>query len=157
MATHSWSRYDWGITACLAGGTVGAAGWILGAAEALTGVDAIVVLLAACGVLLTGLAVWCLYLAGRRMSLFFIVQCLLGSSLVFGMFAIVWMHVRGVLAIALDANQRYPAVLGYAAPLVLFVFLAATWWPATRKWVFGKPTFVQRGTPEGQRPGQLFV
>jgi hypothetical protein len=157
MAKQSWWRYDWGITAALAGGTCGAAGWIFGAADALTGLDALVVVLSACGVVLTGVAVWSLYLAGRRMSLFFIVQCLFGSSLIFGTFAIVWMHLRGVLALALGANQRYPAVLGYGAPLVLFVFLAATWWPATRKWMLGKSTFIQRGTPEGQRPGQLFV
>ncbi len=94
------SKYDWGITLGLAGGTIGAAGWIFGAAIELAAdpsdsvgtLDILVVLLGAMGVMLTGFLLWCLYLSRRKISVFFVIEALLGASLVFGTLAILWMQ-----------------------------------------------------------------
>jgi len=179
MAKHSLSRYDWGITLGLAGGTIGAAGWIFGAALELmeapgqpAGIflDILVVLLCAVGVMLTGVFVWRLYLSGRRLSGFFVIETLLGASLVFGTLAILWMHARGVLALAVGGRaesgqpgnevwetigRHVPPEIVYAVPLIILGMMAAILWPPFRRRLFGVYTHVQRGTPEGERPGQL--
>jgi hypothetical protein len=51
--------------------------------------------------MLTGAVLWVLYLSGRRLSTFGIMQSLLGSSLVFGTIAIAWIHARGLLPFAM--------------------------------------------------------
>jgi hypothetical protein len=169
MAKHSWSKYDTGITLALFGGTVGAAGWILGAALELTAapvqpagmlLDIVVVLLCAAGVMLTGVFIWGLYLSGRRLSGFFMMESLLGSSLVFGIVAVGWMHARGVLALAVAGHgghgqpgneiweaigRHAPQELAYAAPLIILGVMAAIWWPPFRRRMFGAYTHIQRG------------
>ena len=81
------SRSDLVIALALFGGTLGAAGWILGAAFELRaapaqpagiGLDILVALLCAFGVMLTGVVVWLLYLSGRRLSGFFVIETLRG-------------------------------------------------------------------------------
>jgi hypothetical protein len=161
MAKHSWSKYDTLFTLVLFGGTVGAAGWILGVALELAAapvqpagllLDIVVVLLCAVGVVLTGVFVWGLYLSGRRLSGFFMMESLLGSSLVFGIVAVAWMHARGVLALAVAGRGEHgqpgneiweaigrhaPPELAYAAPLIILGMMAAIWWPPFRKRMFG--------------------
>jgi len=181
MAKHSWSKYDWGLTVALAGGTFGAAGWIFGAAyeldaarsgvstaamrwvwifgaaselnpapaESVGILDVLVVFSCAVGVVLTGVFLWCVYLSGRRLSVFVVGQTLLGASFLFGTVAIWWMHTRGVLALAVDANGNYPQEIAYAAPLIILGMMAAMWCPPFRRWFDHTP--VQRGTPEGER------
>jgi hypothetical protein len=178
MANPSLSKYDWGITLGLAGGTIGAAGWIFGAAFELVAdpshsvaiLDILVVLSGALGVMLTGFFVWCLYLSRRRMSLFFVTEALLGASLVFGTLAILWMHARGVLALAVGAHadhgqpgnevwetigRHVPPELVYAVPLLILGMMAAIWWPPSRRRLLTRHTHIQRGTPEGERPWHL--
>ncbi len=173
MAKLYWSRYDTGMTLALFGATVGAAGWILGAALELTAapvqpagilLDIVVVLLCAVGVMLTGVFIWGLYLSGRRLSGFFMIESLLGTS---------WMHARGVLALAVAGHggplqhgqpgneiwealgRHAPQELAYAAPLIILGMMAAIWWPPIWKRMFGAYTHIQRGTPEGERPWHL--
>jgi hypothetical protein len=181
MAHRPWSKYDSGITVALFGATLGAAGWILGAAFGLLtgaaqprpagiGWDILVAFSCAAGVGLVGVWLWCMYLSGRRLSRLFVIGTLLGSSFVFGTFALVWMHVRGVLALAVlgsadtgqpgDAiwialSRRLPPELAYAAPLILLALMAAAWWPPSRKRLLGTNAHLQRGTPEGERPWHL--
>jgi hypothetical protein len=181
MAKLSWSKYDTVITLALFGGTVGAAGWILGAALELTAapvqpagilLDIVVVLLCAVGVMLTGVFIWGLYLSGRRLSGLFMMESLLGTSLVFGIVAVGWLHARGVLALAVAGHgghgqpgneiwealgRHAPPELAYAAPLILLGMMAAIWWPPFRKRMFGADTHIQRGTPEGERPWHLAI
>jgi hypothetical protein len=179
MAKLSWSNYDTWMTLALFGGTVGAAGWILGAALELAAapvqpagilLDIVVVLLCAVGVMLTGVFIGGLYLSGRRLSGFFMIESLLGTSLVFGIVAVGWMHARGVLALAVAGHgghgqpgneiweaigRHAPPELAYAAPLILLGMMTAIWWPPLRKRMFGASTHIQRGTPEGERPWHL--
>ena len=168
MSKHSWSKYDTGITLALFGATVGAAGWILGAALELTAapvqpagmlLDIVVVLLCAGGVVLSGVLIWGLYLSGRRLSGFFMMESLLGSSLVFGIIAVGWMRARGVLALAVAGHggdgqpgneiweaigRHAPQELAYAAPLIILGMMAAIWWAPVRKRMFRACTHVQR-------------
>jgi hypothetical protein len=183
VAQRSWSKYDSGITLALFGVTLGADGWILGAAFGLLtgaaqaqpqpagiGWDILVVFLCALGVPLAGVFLWRFYLSGRRLSRFFVIETLLGSSFVFGTCAIVWMHARGVLALAVagsaetgqpgDAiwialSRHLPPELTYAAPLIILALMAAAWWPPCRKRLFGADAHLQQGTPEGERPWHL--
>jgi hypothetical protein len=176
MAKLSRSNNDTWMTLALFGGTVGAAGWILGAALELTAapvqpagilLDIVVVLLCAVGVMLTGVFIWGLYLSGRRLCGFFMIESLLGTSLVFGIVAVGWMHARGVLALAVAGHgghgqpgneiweaigRHAPQELAYAVPLILLGLMAAIWWPPFRKRIFGANAHIQRGTPEGERP-----
>ena len=169
MAKQSWSKYDTGITLALFGATVGAAGWILGAALEPTAapvqpagmlLDIDVVLLCAAGVMLTGVFIWRLYLSGRRLSGFFVIESLLGTSLVFGTIAVGWMYARGVLALAVAGHgghgqpgneiweaigRHTPQELAYAAPLIILGMMAAIWWPPFRRRMFGAYTHIQRG------------
>jgi hypothetical protein len=175
MAKDSRSRYGLGINLGLFGGTLGAAGWILGAAFELMAapaqpagilLDILVVLSCAIGVMLTGVFVWCLYLSRRRLSGFFVIETLLGASLVFGMLAIVWMHARGVLALAIGGHtesgqpgnevwetiaRHVPQEIVYTVPLIILGVMAAIWWTPLRRSLFGVHTHIQRGTPEGER------
>jgi hypothetical protein len=159
-------------------GSIGAAGWILGAAVELMGApglpqapssDVDVVLLCAGGVLLTGFVIWLLFLCGRRLSVFWIGELLLGASLVFGTMAIVWMDVRGVLPLATAGHggslfhgqpgneiweaigRRLPPKLAYAVPLLLLGLMAAAWWPPLRRRLFAGRPFVQRGSSADAR------
>jgi hypothetical protein len=168
MAKHFWSKFDTGMTLALFGGTVGAAGWIYGAALELTAapvqpagmlLDIVVVFLCAVGVMLTGVFIWGLYLSGRRLSGLFMMESLLGSSLVFGIVAVGWMHARGVLALAVaghgghgqSGNEIWEAIgrhapqeLAYAAPLIILGMMVAIWWAPFRKRMFGACTHIQR-------------
>jgi hypothetical protein len=88
MSNQSMSTYDWKITLGLAGGTIGAAGWIFGAAFALVAapsdsvgiLDILVVFLCAMGVVLTGFVVWRLFHSRRKLSVFFVIEALLVTS-----------------------------------------------------------------------------
>ena len=179
MAKYSWSKCDTGITFGLFGGAVGAAGWILGVANELLsapappagiGLDILVVCLCAVGVLMMGVFVWCLYLSGRRLRVAFVIETLLGASLVFGTLALMWVHARGVLPLAVGGHggsgqpgneiweaigRDLPPEIAYAAPLLILGLMALIWWPRSRKRLLGSYAHVQRGTPEGEQPGQL--
>ena len=121
------------------GGTVGAAGWILGAAQELASgghaTDATLVLLCAAGVLLTGGMMWSLWLAGNRLDLFVLVETLLGSSLVFGILSLWIMHARGVFAFAVDSSGVYSEWFAYAAPVFVFALMAVLCYPGIRRWL----------------------
>lgn len=179
MAQQLWSKDDTKVTIRLLGGAVGAAGWIFGmalelmsaAAEqpAKIGVDIFVVLLCAVGVLVTAVVIWGLHLFGRRLSLLFVLETLLGASLVFGTVAIVWIDARGLLPLVMagrsgmgqPGNEIWEAIglhvhpkILYAAPLILLGMMAAIWCPACRRRSFtGR---MQRGTPERERTGPSF-
>jgi hypothetical protein len=179
MAKYSWSKRDTLMTLGLFGGAVGAAGWILGVANELlwapappAGIilDMLMVCLGAVGVLMMGVFVWCLYLSGRRLRVAFIIETLLVASLVFGTLALVWIHARGVLPVAVKGyggsgqpgngvweaiGRDLPPELAYAAPLLILGFMALIWWPRSRKRLVGSYAHVQRGTPEVEQPGQL--
>jgi hypothetical protein len=119
------------------GGTFGAAGWILAASQELAwagcGTEAALVLLCATGVLLSGGALWCLWLAGRRLNLFVVIELLLGASFAFGVLAVWIMRMRGVTAFAIDSSGKYPKGLAYAAPAILIVITACLWFTPIRK------------------------
>jgi hypothetical protein len=179
MAKHSWSKGDTLITLGLFGGTVGAAGWIFGVAIELLSapappagihLDILMVCLGAVAVLITGVFVWCLYLSGRRLRVAFIIETLLGASLVFGTLALMWIHARGVLTLAVrgyggsgqPGNEVWEAIgrdlppeFAYAAPLLILGLMALIWWPRSRKRLLGSYAHVQRGTRQGEQPGQL--
>src|SRR5262249_2451836 len=113
MAKYSWSKCDTLITLGLCGGAVGAAGWIFGVANELLSapappagihLDILMVCLGAVGVLMVGVFVWCLYLSGCRLRVAFIIETLLGASLVFGTLALMWVHARGVLPLAVRGH-----------------------------------------------------
>jgi hypothetical protein len=181
MSKHSWSKYDTGMTLALFGATVGAAGWILGAALELTAapvqpagmlLDIDVVLLCAAGVMLTGVFIWALYLSGRRLSGFFMIESLLAASVIFGIVAVGWMHARGVLALAVAGHggqgqpgneiweaigRHAPQELAYAAPLIILGMMAAIWWPPFRKRISGAYAHIQCGKREGERPWHVPV
>ena len=179
VGQYSWSKRDTLITLGLFGGAVGAAGWILGVANELLSapappagiaLDVLLVCLGAVGVLLMGVFVWCLYLSGRRLRVAFIIETLLGASLVFGTLALVWIHARGVLPLAVrgfggsgqPGNEVWEAIgrglppeFAYAAPLLILGLMALIWWPRSRARLLGSSAHVQRGTPEVEQPGQL--
>lgn len=167
MSKFPLSKYDLKITAGLVGGTVGAAGWILGAAEALVYApagsvgmaDVLVVLGCGLGVVLTGGVVWWLYLCRRRLNSFIVCEVLLGASAVFGTLAVAWMQIRGVLGFALGPEaglgqpgneiwvalgRRVPQELAYAVPLLLAGMMAALSWPPLRGLLIAGRTHVQR-------------
>lgn len=172
MAKPSWSKHDTLITLALFGATGGAAGWILGAALELSAapvqpaailLDITVVLFCALGVVLTGVLIWGLYLSGCRLSGFFMIESLLGSSLAFGIVAVAWMHARGILAIAVAGHggpsqygqpgnaiweaigRHAPQELAFAAPLIILGMMAAIGWTPIRRRMFGDHLHVQRG------------
>src|SRR5262245_60166108 len=109
MAKPLWTKHDTGITIGLFGGAVGAAGWIFGMLLELNAapppqpasmdVDMFVVLSCAVGVLFTGAFVWGLYLFRLRLNHLFVMETLLGASVVFGTLAILWLDTRGLLPI----------------------------------------------------------
>jgi hypothetical protein len=121
------------------GGTVGAAGWILGAADELAwagrGTDAAYVFLCAAGVLLTGGTLWLLWLAGCRLSLLVVTEALLAASFTFGVLALWIMHKRDVVALAIDSSGRCPEELAYAAPAAVLAVMAILCCPPIRKWL----------------------
>jgi hypothetical protein len=163
-------------TSALFGGSLGAAGWIFGAALELRGapqkpagidLDIQVVLLCAAGVVLCGFVLGCLSLAGLRLSTFLVWETLLGASFVFGTAAIVWMQARGVLTLAVrgyafrgqPGNEIWEAIgrhvrpeLAYAAPVIILGLMAVAWWPPARRRLFGTDTPIARGAPERDRP-----
>src|SRR5262245_43871438 len=179
MAKHSWSKRDTLNTLSLFGGAVGAAGWILGVANELLsvpvppagiGLDILVVCLCAVGVLMMGVFVWCLYLSGRRLQVALIIETLLGASLVFGTLALMWIHARGVLPLAVrgyggsgqpgnevweEIGRDLPPEFAYVAPLLILGLMALIWWPRSRKRLLGSCAHIQRGTPDGEQTGQL--
>jgi len=130
MGNLSFNRTLLGTLGFL-GGTVGAAGWILGAGEELAaagyGTEATLVLLCAAGVLLTGGILWSLWLAGRNLSSFVLVLALLGASFTFGVLALYIMQTKGVVAFAIDSSGGYPEWLAYAAPIALLAIMACLW------------------------------
>jgi hypothetical protein len=121
----------------LVGGTAGAAGWIYGAGENLASAgrtaDAQLALLCTGGVCVAGGTMWLLWLAGRRLNLLFVMNVLLGASVLFGGLAVCILHSRGVLAIAVDPSGKYPEWLAWAAPVLVFAVLAGTWYPPIRR------------------------
>jgi hypothetical protein len=136
MGNLSFNR-NLGGTLGFIGGTIGAAGWILGASEELAWAgyvtEASLVLLCAAGVLLTGGIMWCLWLAGRSLNPFVLIQALLGASFTFGVLALYTMRIRGVVAFAIDSSGRYPEGLAYAAPIALLAIMACLWCTPIRK------------------------
>jgi hypothetical protein len=177
VSTHSMQKHARPMSrVAFFGGTLGAAGWIFGAAIELMGapqkpagidVDIQMVLLCAAGVVLCGCFLGCLSLAGLRLSRFFVCETLLGASFVFGTAAIVWMHARGVLTLAVrgdgfrgqPGNEIWEAMgrhvrpeMAYAAPALILGLMAAAWWPPARRRLFGIDTPIPRGTPESDRP-----
>lgn len=158
---------------------MGAAGWIFGVANELrcapappAGIllDVLVVCLAAVGVLLMGVFLWCLYLSGRRLRVAFIIEALLGASLVFGTLALMWVHARGVLPLAVrgfggsgqPGNEVWEAIgrdlppeFAYAAPLLILGLMALIWWPRSRVRLLGFSANIQRGTPDAEQTGEL--
>jgi hypothetical protein len=176
VSTHSTQKDTrptslWGFF----GGTLGAAGWIIGLALELRGapqkppgidLDIQVVLLCAAGVVVSGFFVWCLSVVGLRLSAFWVWETLLGASFLFGTAAIVWMQVRGVLTLAVrgfafrgqPGNEIWEAIgrharpeMAYAAPVMILFLMAAAWWPPARR-LLGIGTHILRGTPEADRP-----
>jgi hypothetical protein len=178
MAKFLWSKSDTNTTIALFGGAVGAAGWIFGMVLELNaaappqpaniGVDFFVVLLCAVSVLFTGVFVWCLYLFGCRLSLLLVTETLLGASVVFGTLAILWIDARGLLPVVVAGRsgmgqlgneiweaigRHVPPKIVYAVPLILLGMMGAiSRPPCRRRWFSGD---VQRGTPEGARPGPV--
>ena len=176
MAKYSWSISDTRITLGLFGGAVGAAGWIFGVANELlwapappAGIllDILMVCLGAVGVLMVGVFLWCIYLSGRRLQVAFIIETLLGASLVFGTLALMWIHARGVLTLAVRGNggsgqpgnevweaigRDLPPEIAYAAPLLILGLMALIWWPRSRTRLLGSCVHLQRGAPEGEQP-----
>ena len=168
MGKSTWSTADTKITLGLFGSTIGAAGWILGATFELMSatkqtadmlLDIVVVLSCAFGVMLTGVFIWALYLSGRRLSCFLVIETLLGASFVFGVVAVAWMHARGVLPLILGAHvgsgqpgnelwvtigRWLPPEIVWAAPLLILVTMLVFWWPPLRRRMFG--LLIQRGT-----------
>jgi len=133
---NPWFKIVWTSIAFI-GATYGAAGWILGAGEQLAsaghGTDAALVRLCAAGVLLSGGIMWVLWLAGRRLNLFVVIELLLGASFTFGLLALWIMRVRGVVALAIDSSGGYPEGLAYAAPIALLAIMAILCWSPIRK------------------------
>jgi hypothetical protein len=170
MANRAMSKYDWRITLALLSGSVGAAGWIFGAALNLLSappgsvgvLDVGVVFLCALGVMLAGFVVWCLYLSGHGLNRFLVIETLLGASLAFGTLAVWWMHTRGVLALAVaggdDLGQPGALLLhwiippreefAHAVPVIVLIAMALMWWPSARRRLFGDSPNFQRSTPE---------
>jgi hypothetical protein len=89
-------------------------------------------------------------------------EALLCASFIFGTIALVWMDVHGVLPLAVlgSANdgqpgseiwvylsQHLPPRLAYASPLCILAFMAAPFWPRSRKWLIGADTNLQRDIP----------
>ena len=73
------------------------------------------------------------------------------------------MDARGVLPLAVFGSaddgqpgseiwvwlaRHLPPRLAYGVPVLLLAFMAATWWPRSRKWLLGADTIQQPGTPE---------
>ena len=168
MLQPLWTKHDTGITIGLLGGAVGAAGWIFGMLLELNAADAprpanidmFLVLSCAAAVLFTGAFVWGLYLFGLRLNHLFVMETLLGASLVFGTLAILWLDTRGLLPIVTagrsgmgqpgneiweEIGHHVPPQMVYAVPLILLGMMAATWClPFARRWLSGH---LQRGTP----------
>jgi hypothetical protein len=179
MAKYTWCNCDTRITLGLFGGAVGAAGWIFGVANELLSapappagilLDMLIVCLGAVGVLLMGVFLWCLYLSGRPLPVAFIIEMLLGASLVFGTLALMWMHARGVLTLVVRGNggrgqpgneiweaigRDLPPEFAYAPPLLILGLMALIWWPRSRARLLGSDAHVQRGTPQGDQASQL--
>lgn len=115
--------------------TTGAAGWILGAGCNLLRSDhaevARPVFLCASGVLLIGGILWSLWLAGRRLHLFALIQMLPGASVVLGMAAIWIMRARGVVRFAVDPSGDYPVLTSVWVPRrCIFAYNAYCWEPS---------------------------
>jgi len=121
----------------LIGGTLGAAGWILGASGELAWAgrvtESALVLLCAVGVLLTGGAMWLLWRTGRSLNALVVINVLLGASIVFGVLALWIMRSRGVVAFAVDSEGNYPEWMAYAAPVALLAIMGITWFPPIRR------------------------
>jgi hypothetical protein len=119
------------------GGTLGAAGWILGASEELasagSSTDANIVRLCAGGVFLVGGVMWLLWLTGRRLNVLLVVEILLGASFIFGTAALGIMQSRGVLALAVDSSGKYPEWLAYSAPVAILAIMAIILIPPIRR------------------------
>jgi hypothetical protein len=132
----------------LVGVPIGAAGWIVGAAWNLDKggrfVDSVLVWICALGVLRVGLVFWLVWMTGRRLSIFVVVQVLLGASALFGSVALYIVRERGLVGFAVDPSGRYPEALAYAAPLCILVFMATVYWPPIRRRVVGTQTYLQR-------------
>jgi len=156
------SRNDLGGFIGLLGGAVGAAGWIFGMAFGLVrqaakvqprpvGIDDDISVVFSCAVavLLAGIVLSIVSLSDLRLGLVFQVEVLLGASLVFGTFALVWMDVHGVLSLAVLGNaddgqpgseiwvfvtRHLPTRLAYAAPACLLALMVAAWYRRPRRW-----------------------
>jgi hypothetical protein len=134
-------------------------------AGAVSLLDVVIVLLCAGGVALTGTFLWYFYLSGRRLSTLVVLETLLGASLVFGMFALLWMDARGVLNfVTTRADEGQPGVellyriipprkeYVYAVPLIILALMAVVCWPPLQRWMFAGHTHVQRDKSEYGRP-----
>lgn len=170
MAEHSRTVSDMHAALGLSGGSLGAAGWILGAAIEIqmapglpqaTTLDLFVVVLCASGVLLTGAIIWCLYLSGRRLSVVAITNTLLGASIGFGTLAIVWIDVRGLLPQAVrgfggrgqPGNEIWESLgrhvspqMVYAVPVLILLVMGFINWPPIGRHLLRGPTHLERGS-----------
>lgn len=153
---------------------MGSAGWIIGIGVGLLKapdtpadilLDVVVVFLLASGVLLTGVIIWCLYLSGRRLRVLFVVEALLAASLVFGTIALVWVHARGVLPLAVTGDatggqpweslaRTLPPELAYAAPGLIGSLMVFLWWFSHRKQSLGAHAALHRDAAGSQPPDQ---
>jgi hypothetical protein len=174
VAKSLWSQRDTIIALGIFGGSLGAAGWIFGAASELMaapaqpngiGADIFVVVLCAVGVLLTGTVIWCQYLSGRRLSVFFMVETLLGASLMFGTAALFWIHARGLLPLVVQGHsgsgqpgneiweaigRHVPPEMAYLAPLIILAIMLVLWWNPIRRRLIGSHAQFQRSASDSE-------
>jgi hypothetical protein len=141
------------ISEAMIGGTGGAAGWMIGAgvnlASAGRSADANLVWLCTAGVFATGAILWVLMMAGWKLSTLLVAEVLLASSFIFGTLALWLLHLRGVLALALDPAGRYPERLASSAPVVLLAIMATMAWESARR----RRRKLEHGDPaESHRP-----
>lgn len=124
------------ISMTFLGGTLGAAGWILGASLQLELAgyhsDAVSVLWCAVGVFVIGCLMWCRFLIVRTINQFVLIEVLLGASFAFGVAALWIMRNNGVVAFAVNASGKFSEAFAYAAPVTILVMMACLWLPPIR-------------------------
>ncbi|MEM7454182.1 MAG: hypothetical protein AAF456_07480 [Planctomycetota bacterium] len=123
----------------IAGGTLGAMGWILGAALNLLFegyfFDAAFTVLCSLGVAFGGLWAFRQKQAGKVVNMWVLVVGLLTGSMIFGLCAFLWLHQRGTLEPIIDPEGKYPLFLNFLAPALIGVAILVTMIPPVRKWL----------------------